>query len=227
MRTKKSLTFTKGEVQGLKERLVTGEKKAQRLEEEGRSLEIVQEYFVWLIDAGIFRPSAQSRARTLRFKSILVLMSSSELATERTPLINGSNISSDRHEVPSSLSELEEDLYSEEFKRNDKSYPTAEIIRDCVSFPYPSQETKDALVILLCLRRISFVRADLPEVLEERNEPIPEYERHAFEGLSRLLKPGMEEELDSVLWSSFYIRKGEDKRQSGVCLSFSNCLTYS
>ena len=40
VRTKKSLTFTKGEVQGLKERLISREKKAQRLEEEGRSLVI-------------------------------------------------------------------------------------------------------------------------------------------------------------------------------------------
>lgn len=157
-------------------------------------------------------------------------MSSPELPTERTPLINGtaeSNNNNRENESTLTITQIEDVLYSEDFLRDDATHPSLQAIHDAVDscYLFSDSERNDALVILLCLRRIKAVNSDVHSSAQElAAADVPEYEAFARAELGKLLKPGMDAELDRVLWTSFLVEKGKESRQTGVFCLISSWL---
>lgn len=141
------------------------------------------------------------------------MMSSPELPTERTPLINGDSVNqSGETELPC-IAEIEQDLSGQHSLCSDSNYTSLQVILDKVnSYHFPSSETNHALSILLCLRRIRLLKDDTPSSTQD---PAAEYEAFVLGELGKLMKPDMDEELDKVLWTSLPLERDRFTSQTG------------
>lgn len=140
-------------------------------------------------------------------------MSSPELPTERTPLINGDSVNqSGENELPC-IAEIEQDLYGQQYLYSDSNHPSLQVILDKVnSYHLPSSETNHTLSILLCLRRIRLLKDDIPSGMQD---PAAEYEAFVLGELGKLMKPDMDEELDKILWTALPLEREKGNSQTG------------
>lgn len=171
------------------------------------------------------RPIATNAATLAHFTESRIQMSSSHLPTERTPLINGTTESRNSRNESACIVQIEKALYNEEYLRDDTKHPSLQAIHDAVnSCNLPVSEKNDALVTLLCLRRIKAVYSEVHSGAPElTTADVPEYEAFAREELGKLLKPRMDAELDRMLWASFLVDEGKGTRQTGALCSRLSC----